>query len=89
MQKVGGNHNENLKKDIWSMFSRIRNRNITSIIFTNNRMVIFNRHNSNISRDIMVALLKKEVTYDYCSKKSSKMFKRNSKIIIWNKRLIE
>ena len=40
------------------MFSRIRNRNITSIIPSNNRMVIFNRLNSNISRDIMVTLLK-------------------------------
>ena len=35
----------------------------------------------------MVTLLKGG-TYDYCSKKSSKMFKRNSKIIIWNKRLV-
>ena len=57
-EKVGGNHNENLKKDIWSMFSRFRNRNLTSIIPSNYRMVIFNRGDSNISGNIMVTLLK-------------------------------
>ena len=36
----------------------------------------------------MVTLLKGG-TYDYSCKKSSKMFKRNSKIIIWDKRLNE
>ena len=40
------------------MFNWIRDRNIASIIFTNTRMVIFNRNSSNISRNIMVALLK-------------------------------
>ena len=58
MQKVGGNHNENLKKDIWCMFSRIWNRDTTSIIFTGNMVVDFYRSSSNISRNIMVALLK-------------------------------
>ena len=40
------------------MFNRIRNRNITSIILTGCWMAIFYRSNSNISRDVMVALLK-------------------------------
>lgn len=52
------NHNENLKKDFRSMFDWIRNRDITRVIFTNTRMVIFNRSGSNISRNIMVTLLK-------------------------------
>ena len=66
------------------MFNRIRNRHITSIIFTSVGMVVFNRSNSNISRNIMVTLLKGGFTYDYSSKKSSKMFKKDSEIIIWN-----
>ena len=70
------------------MFNRIRNGNITSIIPSSSRVAILDRSNSNISRNIMVALLKGGVTYDYCCKKSSKMFKRNCKIIIWNKRLM-
>ena len=40
------------------MFGRIRNGNITSIIPSNNRVAIFDRNNSNISRNIMVTLLK-------------------------------
>lgn len=40
------------------MFSRIWSRNITSIIPTGNLVVNFNRNNSNISRHVMVALLK-------------------------------
>ena len=40
------------------MFSRIWNRNITSIIPTNNLVVNFNRNNSNSSRNVMVTLLK-------------------------------
>lgn len=40
------------------MFSRIRNRNITSIIPSNSGVAILDRSNSNISRNIMVALLK-------------------------------
>ena len=40
------------------MFDWIRNRDITRVIFTNTRMVIFNRSGSNISRNIMVTLLK-------------------------------
>ena len=66
------------------MFNWIRNRNIASTIFANTRMVIFNRCSSNISRNIMVTLLKGGFTYDYSSKKSSKMFKKDSEIIIWN-----
>ena len=68
------------------MFNRIRNRHITSIIFTSVGMVVFNRSNSNISRNIMVTLLKGGFTYDYSSKKSSKMFERAGKTYIWNKR---
>jgi len=40
------------------MFNRIRSWHITSIIFTNIRLVISNRSGSDISRHIMVALLK-------------------------------
>ena len=40
------------------MFNRIRNGNITSIIPSSSRVAILNRSNSNISRNIMVALLK-------------------------------
>ena len=40
------------------MFNRIGNRNITSIIPTSCWMAICDRGNSNISRDVMVALLK-------------------------------
>ena len=40
------------------MFNWIRNRNITSIISTNTWMAIFDRNSGNISRNIMVALLK-------------------------------
>ena len=40
------------------MFNWIRNRNIISIISTNTWMVIFDRNSGNISRNIMVALLK-------------------------------
>ena len=40
------------------MFSRFRNRNLTSIIPSNYRMVIFDRSDSNISGNIMVTLLK-------------------------------
>ena len=40
------------------MFSRIWDRNITSIISTNNLVADFNRSNGNTSRNIMVALLK-------------------------------
>ena len=40
------------------MFNRVGNRHITSIIFTNIRMVISNRSNGNIGRNIMVTLLK-------------------------------
>ena len=40
------------------MFSRIWSRNIASIIPTGNLVVNFNRDNSNISRNVMVALLK-------------------------------
>ena len=36
----------------------------------------------------MVTLLKGGFTYDYSSKKSSKMFKKDSEIIIWNQRLM-
>ena len=40
------------------MFNRIGNRNITCIIPASSWMAIFYRSNSNISRDVMVALLK-------------------------------
>ena len=40
------------------MFSRIWSRNIASIIPTGNLVVNFNRDNSNISRNVMVTLLK-------------------------------
>lgn len=40
------------------MFNWIRNRNITSTIFTDIRMVVFNRNSGNIGRNIMVTLLK-------------------------------
>ena len=40
------------------MFSRIRNRNITSIIPSNSRVAILDRSNSNISGNVMVTLLK-------------------------------
>ena len=40
------------------MFSGIWPRNIVSIILTGNLVVNFNRDNSNISRNVMVALLK-------------------------------
>ena len=40
------------------MFNRIRSWHITSIIFTNIRLVISNRGGSDISRHIMVTLLK-------------------------------
>ena len=40
------------------MFSGIWNRDTTSIIFTGNMVVDFYRSSSNISRNIMVALLK-------------------------------
>ena len=39
------------------MFDRFRNRNIASIIPTNSWMAIFNRSSSDISRNVMVALL--------------------------------
>ena len=45
-------------KKTFSMFSRFRNRNLTSIIPSNYRMVIFDRSDSNISGNIMVTLLK-------------------------------
>ena len=40
------------------MFSRIWSRDTTSIIFTGNMVVDFYRSSGNISRNIMVALLK-------------------------------
>ena len=40
------------------MFNRVGNRHITGIIFTNIRMVVSNRSNGNIGRNIMVTLLK-------------------------------
>ena len=40
------------------MFSRIWSRNIASIIPTSNLVANFNRDNSNISRNVMVTLLK-------------------------------
>ena len=40
------------------MLNRIRHRNITSIIPASSRMAISNRSNSNISRNVMVTLLK-------------------------------
>ena len=40
------------------MFSWIWARNITGIILTSNLVVDFNRDNSNISRNVMVTLLK-------------------------------
>ena len=43
---------------MWSMFGGIRIRNITSIVPSDSRVVIFYRNSSNISWNIMVALLK-------------------------------
>lgn len=83
-KKVGGNHNENLKKDIWSMSSRVRSWDTTSIIPSNNRLAIFNRSHSNISRNIMVALLKmpkKEVHMTIVVKKVPKCLRGIVKLL--------
>ena len=40
------------------MFNRIGNGNIASIIPSSSRVAVFNRNSSNISRNIMVTLLK-------------------------------
>ena len=83
-KNIGGKkYGQNFKENFWSMFSRIWIRNIISFIASNNRLVICYRINYNMCRIYLVSMLKeRRNTYDYCSKKGSKVFKRNCKIYI-------
>ena len=63
------------------MFSRIWSRNIASIIPTGNLVVDFNRDNSNISRNVMVTLLKGGLHMTIVVKKVPKMLRGIVKLL--------
>ena len=80
---------EALKKTIGVCLMGLGLRNITSIITSYYWMAIYNRSINSYPWNYVaffkkIEYLKGDVKYEDCSKKSTKMFKRTCKIIIWN-----
>ena len=78
-----------LKKTISICLIGLGVRNISGIITSFVMVVIYIRSRYNYLRICMYILLKRigEWWYEYCSKKSSEMFKGNSQASFWNKGL--
>ena len=86
---IGGNcYVRSIKENFRCMSNWLGTGNVISIVTSNNRLAIYNWSNCCMCRFYVVSMLKRrENTYDYCCKKSSKMLKRYCKINFWNKGL--